>query len=216
MVRKILLLIVFGMIMETGLFAQQTKTAAESRAEQIHTLLDYRFRGGFYSFKQLFDNTIKYPAQARLNCEIGTMVATFKVDCQGNISDIRLKNPLGYGLQDELTKFLKSTAGHWNSCNNDRYTHFIIPFQFTMEGTKTDSLNPVISYLGKNPGYDCPDDSYYLSKVKEAFAKGKNKRARSYLETLIKRDPFNPNYYQMLKKTIDESKKSKKKSKKSK
>jgi len=214
--RKIFLLLMISMFAETGLFAQQTQTAAESRAEQIHTLLDYRFRGGFYSFESLLDNTIKYPEAARAKCEIGTMIAAFKVDCQGNISNIRIKNPLGYGLKEALTKFLQATAGHWNECKNYRFTHFIIPIQFTMEGTKTDSINPVISYLGKNPGYACPDDSYYLTKAKEALAKGKNNRARTFLELLIKRNPFEQSYYEMLTKTVDKSKKSKKKRKKSK
>ena len=204
------------MFVETGLYAQQTQSAAESRVEQIHTLLDYRFRGGFYSFERLFDKTIKYPDEARIKCEIGTMIAIFTVDCQGTISNIRIKNPLGYGMQDILKKFLESTSGQWNKCKDNRYTHFAVPFQFTMEGTKTDSLNPVLSYLGKNPGYACPDDSYYLTKAKEALAKGKGKRAKTFLEILIKRNPFETSYYEMLKKAVNKPKKSKKKRKTSK
>jgi len=214
--RKFLLLGLIFVFAGNILFAQESQTAAQSRVEQIHTLLDYRFRGGFYSFERLFDKKVKYTDEARVNCIIGTMIAEFSVDCQGTIKNVKIKNPLGYGLDKQLSSFLEATSGQWNDCKDNRFTHFVIPIQFTMEGTKTDSLNPVISYLGKNPGYACPDDAYYLKKAKEALKKGKKKRARGYLEILIKRNPFETTYYDMLKEAIAGNNKSKKKKKKKK
>jgi len=215
MKRKILFLIIISIFTSGFLFAQQDETATESRVEQIHTLLDYRFRGGFYSFERLFNKTVKYPDMARTNCEIGTMLARFTVDCQGEVKNIRIENPLGYGLEKVLSKFLKSTQGQWNECKNDRFTHFAIPIQFTLEGTKTDSIYPAISFVGDNPGYACPDDSYYLKKAKEALKKGRKKRAQTYLETLIRRNPFDKSYYKLLKETVDKKDKAKKKKNKS-
>lgn len=211
MIRKFLLLGLIFVFAGNLLLAQQGQTAATSRSEQIHTLMDYRFRGGFYSFERLLNKTVKYTEQARANCIIGTMIAEFTVDCSGNVKNIRVKNPLGYGLQKQLTDFITATAGHWNDCKDDRFTHFVIPIQFTMEGTKTDSLNPVIVFEGENPGYACPDDSFYLKRAKEALKKGKKRKAKTYLEILVKRNPFETRYYNMLKETITEKRKKKSK-----
>jgi hypothetical protein len=212
--RKLLLLGFVFVFAGNMLFAQQGQTAAKSRADQIHSLMDYRFRGGFYSFESLLNKTVKYTDEARANCIIGTMIAEFTVDCQGNVKKVQIKNPLGYGLQKQLSDFLTSTAGHWNECKDARFTHFVIPIQFTMEGTQTDTLNPVIVFEGENPGYACPDDSFYLRRAQEALKKGKRKKAKTYLEILVKRNPFETKYYNMLKEAIAEKAKKKKKKKK--
>ncbi len=212
--KRVLFLVFFLTLLGSTGFAQQDANIAASRTKQIHDLLDYRFRGGFYSFESVFLQTAKYTDMARKNCIIGTMVVTFQVDCNGNVRNVRIKNPLHFGLDQQITKFMEATRGQWNNCHNNKYTRFAIPIQFTMVGTKTDTLNPVISLVGKNPGYVCKSDDYYLEKAKEALAKRKGKRARAYIETLIKRDPFNSNYYNMIKQSIEYSKKGKKKKKK--
>ncbi len=207
-------LILFGSISFAQESVQETANIAASRTKQIHDLLDYRFRGGFYSFERVFLQTAKYTDQARVNCVIGIMVVTFQVDCDGTLRNIRIKNPLHYGLDEQITKFMEATKGKWNNCHNNKYTKFAIPIQFTMEGTKTDSLDPVITLLGKNPGYVCNSDNYYLKKAKEALAKKKGRRAKPFIEMLIKRDPFNNDYFDMMKQAMEYSAKGKKKKKK--
>jgi len=208
--KKFLFLMFILMFAGSMAFAQEPVSVAQSRNKQIHDLLDYRFRGGFYGFKALFLRKVKYTDMARKNCVIGIMVVSFQVDCDGNLHNIRIKNPLRFGLDQAMSKFIQATKGHWNRCRNVKYTKFSIPFQFTMKGTQTDSLNAVISLLGKNPGYACSGDNYYLRKAKEAMAKGRGKRAKTYIETLIRRNPFNTDYYDMMNKALKDTRKSKK------
>lgn len=208
-----------GFVMILVLFAgissaQEITAVARTRNRQIHDLLDYRFKGGFYSFERQFLKTVKYTPQARQNCIIGIIVLGFQVDCNGTLRNVKIKNPLHYGLDQEIQKFIESTRGHWNLCHNNKYTRFSIPIQFTMKGTKTDSIDPVITLNGKNPGYVCNSDDYYYQKAKEALAKKKGKKAQVYLETLIKRNPFNDEYYNMMKQAVELSGKKKKKKKK--
>lgn len=214
MQKRVLFLIFFLVLIGSVSFAQESVNVAASRNKQIHDLLDYRFRGGFYSFERVFLQTVKYTDVARQNCVIGIMVVTFQVSCEGTVRDVRIKNPLNYGINEQIVKFMKATKGQWNNCHNNKYTKFAIPIQFTMVGTKTDSLDAVISLVGKNPGYVCNSDDYYLRKAKEALAKNKGKRARSYIEILIRRNPFNNDYFDMMKQSLDLSGKKKKKKKK--
>ncbi len=212
--KKFLFLMFVLMFAGSMAFAQESVSVAQSRNKQIHDLLDYRFRGGFYGFKALFLKTVKYTDIARTNCVIGIMVVSFQVDCDGTLHNIRIKNPLGFGLDKAISKFMEATKGHWNNCHNVKYTRFSVPFQFTMKGTQTDSLNAAISLLGKNPGYVCSGDNYYLRKAKEALAKRRSRKAKTYIETLIKRDPFNTDYYNMMEKALKDTRKGKKKKEK--
>jgi len=213
MQKRFLSLLLGFLLFATASYSQELVDVIKTRNHQTHDLLDYRFRGGFYSFERQFLQTVKYTDMARENCIIGIVVVSFQVDCDGNLHDVKIKNPLHYGLDEEIQKFMESTRGHWNKCRDNKYTRFSVPIQFTMEGTKTDSLDPVITLVGKNPGYVCNSDSYYYQKAKEALAKKKGKKARTYIEILIRRNPFNDEYYDMIREAMELSGKKKKKKK---
>ncbi len=208
------LFLVFVLAAAGNIKAQEPANVAITRNKQTHDLLDYRFRGGFYTFERMFLQTVKYTDMARQNCVIGIVILSFQVDCDGTLRNVKFKNPLHYGLDQELQKFMESTKGHWNKCHDNKYTRFSVPIQFTMQGTVTDTLDPVITLVGKNPGYVCNGDNYYLKKAKEALAKKKGRKAQTYLETLIKRNPFNDEYYSLMKQAMELSGKKKKKKKK--
>ena len=210
--RKIIpVFIVFFLLIGSIGHAQENTSVSDSRKMNMKKLLDYRFRGGFYSFEKLFLTTVSYPEKAKQNCIIGISIASFQVDCDGNIKLVTVKNPLHYGIDEQITTFFQATAGKWNQCKDDRYTRFEIPIQFTMKGTVTDSVNALLIYEGDNPGYVCNGDEYYLNKAKKELDKGKGKRAMEYLDVLIKRNPYNNEYYEMKKEAIQKSKKKKEK-----
>jgi hypothetical protein len=194
-------------------WGQEENTAAASRFANIKKLLDYRYKGGFYTFEKDFLEQVKYPDEARKNCVIGIVIASFNVDCEGNYNPLktRMKNPLHYGIEQEISKFLLSTQGHWNICHDKKYTRFEIPIQFTMEGTVTNEDDAAIVLEGKNPGYACTSDSVYLQRAKKYLEKNKLKKAAKNLGILIQRNPYNVEYYEMLKQTISTKKDKKKK-----
>jgi hypothetical protein len=129
------------------------------------------------------------------------------------MTNISIRNSLGNGLDKELSKFLKKTKGHWNPCQDNKYTHFTIPIQFTLKGTETDSTIAAMIYTGNNPGYVCYSDAYYLKKAKEALKKGKGSKAKPLLETLIQRNPYETSYYTLLEQAMNNPDKKSKKDK---
>ncbi len=196
-------LLVIGLSYQS--YCQTEGTPAASRKANIKTMLDYRFRGGFYSFEKLFNMTINYPPMATTNCVMGIVVVAFEVDCNGNVGAIRMKTPLYYGIKEEISKFFDATAGYWNTCDDNRYTKFEIPIQFIMDGVQTNDEDGILICVGKAQGFSCNDDEYYLKRATKYLEKGSMKKALKNINTLIQRNPYNLEYYEMRKKALGES-----------
>ena len=199
MKRIFIAIILLTLVLQTG-FGQQT--ASESRKKMLKTQMDYRFKGGLYTFENLFYKTVKYPEIATNYCIQGIIIVSFDVTCDGKMSMITIKNPLHYGIDEEVKKFFGTLEGKWNNCHESKYEHFEIPIQFKLEGTQMNSNDGLIVFEGKNPGYICHGDDYYLEKAKKYMNKGNGKSAIEYINTLIKRDPYNTEYYEMKKEVI--------------
>jgi len=185
------------------IFGQEVQSPAESRKKNLKELLDYRYRGGFYSFERLFFREVEFNEYALKNCVIGIMIVRFEVDCEGEIKNLVIKNPLGWGLNQQVQSFLQKTQGNWNKCDDDRYTRFEVPIQFTINDTETNSTDAMIVMQKDLTGYNCKPDSYYQEKFDDAFKKGKKKKALKYLQELIKRDPYKSELYELRKELLE-------------
>jgi hypothetical protein len=167
-----------------------------------------------YTFEKLFNKTVTYPEAAKRNCIQGIIIVSFDVTCDGRIGFVTIKNPLHYGIDEEVKKFFMLTNGKWNTCRDKKYEHFEIPIKFVLEGTPSLTNEGLVTYVAKNPGFVCNGEEYYLKKAKKYLEKGKGKKANEYLDILIRFDPFNNEYYKMKKEVIKlRGKKSKKKKK---
>ena len=197
-------LVIIGVIylMASAGYSQENTSAAESRKKQISTQLDYRFKGGTYTFEKIFNTTVTYPDVARTNCIQGIIIASFDVTCDGELGFITIKNPLHYGIDNEVKKFFVNTNGHWNKCHDKKYEHFEIPIRFKLAGTKTNSEEGLFTFEGKNPGYVCNGEDYYLAKAKKYLDKKKPKKAIPNLDILIRLDPYNQKYFEMKEQAI--------------
>ncbi len=183
--------------------AQEYSSVSESRASAIKSILDYRYKGGFYTFEKHFNSTVTFPESAKYNCRIGICVASLNIDCNGEIVEVKLKNPLRLGIDEEITNFFYSTTGNWNKCTYDKYTKFDIPIQFTIRGVETNSTDAVLIIVGEPiPGQSCYDDLYYLEKAEKMMEKRKGKKVLDYLNQLIRRNPYNTEYYEMQKEAL--------------
>ncbi len=200
--RVIILAIMIGIFGSS--YSQEAGTASASRLANIKHMLDYRYKGGFYTFQKLFIQTVKYPPMAAHHCAIGIVIVAFQVDCDGNVGDIRMKTPLYYGIKEEITKFLDATTGNWNLCDDERYTKFEIPIQFTLDDVETNTEDGVLVCTDDIQGLTCNDDEYYLKRAKKALEKGSNKRALKNLAVLIQRNPYSLEYYDMRKEALEE------------
>lgn len=169
---------------------------ALSRNRNIRQLLDLRFRGGSGEFEKLLINQVLYTEEARKNCVNGVVILSFTVDCDNTQSELKMRNALYYGFNEQLSAFYTATEGKWNQCSDERYTRFEIPIQFIIEGTETNGRGFVV-VEEKNPGYRCKSDQYYLDNIEKFRKKGKTKRALEMIDMLIKRDPYNQTYYEL-------------------
>jgi len=185
------------------LVAQESKSIAQSRKDNLIEILNYRFKGGYYTFEKIFSKTVTYPDIAKANCAIGIAIVAVKVDCEGNVEDVRIKTPLGYGIDSQISIFFNSTEGMWNPCKDNKYTKFDIPIQFVLEGTDTNTEDALLICEDKNPSFACSPDEYYIKKIEKYMEKKKYRRVIAYLDVMIRRDPYNSVYFEMKKKAVN-------------
>lgn len=183
--------------------AQEEDAIAKARKENVIKLLNYRYKGGYYTFEKKFNSTVIYPDIAKMNCVVGVALVSLQVDCEGKIMDLRIKTPLGHGIDQELSKFFNSTAGEWNTCKDEKYTKFDISIQFYLTGTETKTGDALLFKEEKNPGFLCNSDEYYIKRIDKYMEKKKWKRVLPYLDMMIRRDPYNTKYFEMKKLAVN-------------
>jgi hypothetical protein len=185
------------------LVGQENQSVSQSRKENVMKLMNYRFKGGFYTFEKIFLQSVKYPPYANQICLVGIVLVEIDINCMGEVVNVKVKNPLGLGVEEDISNFMASTAGKWNTCNDDKYTKVEIPVQYRMENVETNNEDAMIIVYGKNEGVVCYDDSYYLEKAKKFLEKGNGKKAMPFLNQLIQRNPYNTEYQDMKKQAIE-------------
>jgi len=193
----------FFFISNGFLFGQENTSISDSRKENVKKLMNYRFKGGYYTFEKLFYASVKYPPYNDQICLVAMVLIDLEVNCEGEVVTVKIKNPIGLGIEEDISKFMESTAGKWNSCDDEKYTKVEIPVQFRMENVETNDVDAMIVITGKNKGVVCYDDSYYLEKANKFMGKGNGKKAIPYITQLIQRNPYNTEYYEMKKKAIE-------------
>lgn len=191
----LIVIMLFITCLPAGLNAQNQLLDSLSgvRDRNLKHLLDFRFRGGSGEFERQLLANVEYTDRARRECVVGVVILSFSVTCDNELSDFRMRNPLGYGMNEVLRSFFEGTENHWNTCNDERYTRFEIPVLFTLEGTVTDAKG-FFTVEGKNPGYRCRPDSYYMDRYERFMERGRTRKAIEMIDILIKRDPMNSTY----------------------
>lgn len=201
--KQITIAILFIFSLFNGLLIGQIQSLSESRKDNLKSMLDYRYKGGYYSFERLFLKTVEFPEVAKMNCVTGIVIVVFEVDCEAEIQEVKIKNPLGYGIETQISNFFENTIGNWNKCDDDRHTRFNVPIQFKITGVITNTDDALLVVEGKIVGVQCYDDSYYLEKAEKMLEKGKGKKAIGYINVLIKRNPYHNEYTDMKQEAID-------------
>lgn len=202
MIKKINFLILCILTFSILLPAQEINSVSESRKKNIMKQLDYRFKGGYYTFEKIFNNNVTYPEMLERSCIMGIVIVSFEVDCNGEFVEFSFKNPIHKLINKEITDFFDLTFGQWNECKDEKYTRFEIPIQFRIKGIETNTTDAILVCEHESLGYVCNDDDYYFKKATKFIEKGKGKKAMQYIDMLIKRDPFNIEYYDMKKEAI--------------
>ncbi len=174
--------------------SQENITISEARKNSVIEILNYRFKGGYYSFEKAFAKNAIYPEAAKYNCIVGIAIVKVVVDCKGVISELKVQNPLGYGIEDAISMFFNSTEGQWNTCKDDKYTTMVIPIQFVLKGTETNTTDALLICEESKEGVSCNDDEYYIKRIEKYKKKGNKKKLLHYLSIMMQRDPYNNEY----------------------
>jgi hypothetical protein len=198
-----LLIILFLGFNSGNLIGQENISISQKRKDNLIKLLNYRYKGGFLSFEKKFNQCITYPPNAIGNCIMGIAIVSFRVSCEGEVYNVKIKTPLGYGIGNEISSFFAQTSGNWNPCHDDKYSKFEVPIQFKLTGTETNTDDALLVVEETNPGYLCNSDEYYIKKMEKYMKKGKYKRAIQYIDILMRRDPYNSYYYEQKKKAVN-------------
>lgn len=97
-----------------------TDTAVAANALESNTgdsqIYDYSvvdvppvFAGGQKEWAKFISSNLKYPARARDNNIEGKVMVAFIVDKDGSIRDVKLRQGIGYGCDEEAVRLLKSS-----------------------------------------------------------------------------------------------------------
>ncbi len=65
------------------------------------------YPGGQEAFKKFIQDNLKYPEEAIKNKIEGTVVAKYKIDYKGKVSDIKILKGIGYGCDEEAIRVIK-------------------------------------------------------------------------------------------------------------
>lgn len=110
------------------------------------------FPGGIAKFYEFLGKTIKYPTLAAENEIQGNVFASFVVERDGTLSDIKIDRKLGYGTDEEAVRVLKLSR-HWNpGIQNGRPVRvkYNIPIKFTLNN-KFKTTDIAIKPTSKEP-----------------------------------------------------------------
>jgi hypothetical protein len=167
--------------------------------DKADSFLDAHYEGGAKAFLELIYTNIKFPEEARSNCISGVSIMTIRFGQQGEIVGIQQRNPLGGGLQTELSRVIRLTVRDWKKNFEDTSFTFSIAFMIG-ERDKLDAYIRVIAY--GLPQYEaCPTTKYFEKKLKRTLEKKKYENAKVYCEELLQRHPFSETYlkqYEMI------------------
>ncbi len=92
------------------------------------------FPGGYAAMQKYLSENLVYPNIALRNSLQGTVILSFVVNTQGEISGIQVLKPLGGGTEAEAIRVLKSMP-RWNPGKNNGIpvnVRFTVPFKFTL------------------------------------------------------------------------------------
>jgi periplasmic protein TonB len=139
MIRTILMLGIVAMSLSS--FSQevpQTCTTKDTTENPVFSIVESEpsFPGGDKARIKFLQENVVYPRVARESGIQGTVYATFVVERDGNITDIRILRGIGGGCDDEVVRVLRLMP-EWipGKCGDDCVrVQFNMPMKFTLAG----------------------------------------------------------------------------------
>jgi hypothetical protein len=180
----------------------KAQSAVTMHLDSIEKILDRRYTGGAKAFFKQLSQVIRYPAEARTNCRMGTVLIDLKIKPSGSLDSMAIKNDVevGMGIEDEVVKSIVSTKGQWLPAEDKTLVSFSI--SFLIEDTnkrnkdKFDGTMVVVGYGSMPTG--CPSNADIVKDFEKAKKKNNTKKQIALCEELLRRMPTSEAYIKEL------------------
>lgn len=165
--------------------------------EVKNTTLHDAYITGESGFFNNFVMKVRHPPEALRKGIMGLSVFSFKVDCEGIPYDFIFTTILRHGIEKEIKETIMQTNGNWRDCNERNSEDRIkINIVFSINQLYNhDSADVVINAMVP---FHVVDDAILIKQMNKALKKKKYEKAKTSLEQLIMRYPFNEDYHKKM------------------
>ena len=86
------------------------------KTDSIYSRVDKpaSFQGGGEAYIAYLSSELKIPLDLQKNGVSGKVYVQFVIDTKGDIYDVKILKDIGFGSDDEVIRFIRSTSGKWN------------------------------------------------------------------------------------------------------
>ena len=178
---------------------------AQSQPLRVPDFPADRYVGGDTAFYRFFAQNLRYPASARHAGIIGTAILGFTLLPNGELTDIELVNPLSKDLDNEIKRVFSETAGNWFPSSQALPVRMYLPIAYTLDGVPliraeiNDKLfieEIIMKAFGRVQATVKPS-AKLIDKLYKFIEKEKHRKALHFADELIRRDPFNKQWFLM-------------------
>ena len=172
-------------------------------------VINTRFKGKETGLRTLLAKNLNYPALSLEEKSIGYSITGITITPEGKIFEISTINPIDESIEKDIYRVLQMTKNKWLksdtvSTNQTFYVQIAYALGNTpvIENPVKDKHNfidvIVVTALGLGNDNFLPEsDESIATKLGEALEKNKYSKAQSYIDELIRRNPFNKELYQL-------------------
>ena len=178
---------------------QKNNTITTEEFSNFYYVVDSRYEGGSDAFIELFNKEVKYPMEAINNCRVGLSKIKFTISQKGKLEAVELSNPLGFDIDKTLNHFFELTKGNWKKWARTSEVEMTVGFRLPIN---MESYNPeadlVVSFQSgfnrSTATVGCRGDEKNIKKMQKYIKKKKYKKAKPYVEEMLRRFPDNEEF----------------------
>ena len=172
-------------------------------------VINTRFKGEEIGLRTFLGQNLKYPVLSQQDKSIGYSITGITITPEGKIFEISTINPIDESIEKDIYRVLQMTKNKWLKCdtistNQTFYVQivYVLGDSPSINNPAKDQYNfidlVVLTALGLgNDNYLPESDESIATKLGEALGKNKYGKAQSYIDELIRRNPFNKELYQL-------------------
>ena len=187
----------------SSFFFLSTNAQGLIESDTITYFPSHRVKDGAPTFYDVMYGRLYYPYLAYRSHRVGTAVVSVTITPEGRLRPINIVNSLGYNIDQVIHQAFMAAEDIWLP---DPYAKqditFMVPINFTTHGIHyhqdpiPESLAPDITVVGYYSGHLRPD-AQIAAKANKFYVEKRYRKAKKYLDELIRRNPFDKNLYLM-------------------